>query len=169
MELFGYARAIVYSRQVKIVGLTYYQGTHHYTMKCDASLLNQKKPFFVPDWAKDFRYIPCVVARISRLGKCIEQKYADRYYDAVASGLDFVAWDMLDTNYAQATAFDSSLCVGEFTEGETNEALNQVIHEVSQMVTLRMGDLVYIDLMQEAKPIELNQEIQLNQLYCRIK
>jgi len=138
-------------------------------MKCDASLLNQRKPFFVPDWAQDFRYIPCVVARISRLGKCIETRYAERYYDAVAFGLDFVAWNLLDINYAQATAFDNSLCVGDWTEGQKNEAIHKAIHEVSQIVTLRMGDLVYLDMEEDAQTIQLNQEIVWNNVFCRIK
>jgi len=154
---------------MKIVGLTYYNGAHHYTMKCDASLLNQRKPFFVPDWAQDFRYIPCVVARISRLGRCIEEKYAHRYYDAIANGLDFVAYDLLDSQYAQATAFDSSLCVGSWIEGRKDEQIDRAIKEVSKVVTLRMGDLVYIDLKEEARVIQLNQEIELENLYCRIK
>ncbi|MCQ2340846.1 MAG: hypothetical protein MJZ48_00065 [Paludibacteraceae bacterium] len=159
---------------MKIVGYTYHNGSHHYTMKCDASLLNQRKPFFVPDWAQDFRYIPCVVARICRLGKCIDQRYAARYYDAVASGLDFVAYDLLNTHYAQATAFDNSLCVGEWrttTEADetTRQQIAQAIHQASQIVTLRMGDLVYIDLAQEAQPILLEQIIEDNLLYCKIK
>jgi len=166
-----YPRATIHSCQVKIVGLTYYKGQHHYTMKCDASLLNQRKPFFVPDWAQDFRYIPCWVARISRLGKCIEARYADRYYDAVAFGLDFVAYDKIDYNYAQATAFDNSLCVGEFASvDEVNkEVIAQAIHQVSEMVTLRIGDLVYIDWEQEAEQIQTEQIIEQHQLYCKIK
>jgi len=169
VEFPGYTCTAVYSSQVKIVGLTYYNGQHRYTMKCDASLLNQRKPFFVPDWAKDFRFIPCVVARISRLGKCIEQRYADRYYDAMANGLDFVAYDLLDTNYAQATAFDNSLCVGDWEEGEKDERIAKAIHEISQIVTLRMGDLIYIDLEQEAQFVQPEQEIENNHLYCKIK
>jgi len=169
--LLRYTSATVYPRQVKIVGLTYYQGAHRYTMKCDASLLNQRKPFFIPDWAQDFRYTPCWVARICRLGKCIEEKYADRYYDAVAFGLDFVAYDLMDHHYAQATAFDNSLCVGEFAPAseQNKAAIDRAIHEVSQIVTLRMGDLVYIDLEQEATAILQEQVIEQNQLYCKIK
>jgi len=169
-----YARATLYSREVKIVGYTYYQQQHRYTMKCDASLLNQRKPFFLPDWARDFRYIPCIVVRISRLGKGIEARFADRYYDAVATGLDFVAYDMLLTDYAQATAFDNSLCVGEWqpTESLHDEEkiqIAQAIHDASQIVTLRMGDLLYIDTAQEAQAIRPEQIIETNQLYCKIK
>jgi len=138
-------------------------------MKCDASLLNQRKPFFVPDWAQDFRYIPCVVARICRLGRCIDEKYADRYYDAIANGLDFVAYNLLDHDYARATAFDSSLCVGEWVIGRQEDCIAKAIHQLSQVVTLRMGDLVYIDLAQEAQAIEMNQVIELDNLYCKIK
>jgi len=166
-----YTCATIYPCQVKIAGLTYYKGLYHYTMKCDASLLNQRKPFFVPDWANDFRYTPCWVARICRLGKCIEEKYAERYYDAVAFGLDFVAWDIMDQHYALATAFDSSLCVGEFASAseQNKAAIAKAIHQVSQIVTLRMGDLVYIDLEQEAEAIRPEQVIEMNHLYCKIK
>ena len=169
-----HTRATVYSRKVKIIGLTYYHNAHHFTMKCDASLLNQRKPFFVPDWSADMRYIPCLVIRISRLGKCIESHFADRYYDAVADGLDFVAYDLLETNYAQATAFDNSLCVGEWqsTDKLTNEQrklIADTIQQVSCIVTLRMGDLIYMDQPVEALTMQTNQIIELDHLYCKIK
>jgi len=161
---------------MKIVGYTYYEGEQRFTMKCDASLLNQRKPFFIPDWGKDFRYIPCMVVRISRLGKCIEARFADRYYDAVACGLDFVAYDLFSKNYAQATAFDNALCVGDWqnpndliTTAEDKESIAQAIHRASQIVTLRMGDLLYLDAEQPAIAIQPEQEIEQNHLYCKIK
>jgi len=169
-----YTCATVYPRQVKIVGYTYCENAHRFTMKCDASLLNQKKPFFVPDWAEDFRYIPCLVVRISRLGKCIEERYADRYYDAVALGLDFVAWDKMKQNYAMATAFDTSLCVGEWQPVEEMSDQDKAriagaIHHASEIVTLRMGDLIYIDQAEQAQPLQPEQIIEMNHLYCKIK
>lgn len=169
-----YARAIIYPREVKIIGLTYYNNAHHFTMKCDASLLNQRKPFFLPDWSTDMRYIPCMVVRISRLGKCIESHFADRYYDAVADGLDFVAYDLLDNEYAQATAFDNSLCVGEWQPADTltdeqRELIADAIRQISRIVTLRMGDLIYVDQPVEALTMQTNQIIEQNHLYCKIK
>ena len=80
---------------MKIVGLTYYFGEQEMVLKCDSCLLNGRKPMFVPDSTKDLRFLPVVIARISRLGKNIEARFADRYYDAIAPGADFVAYDRL--------------------------------------------------------------------------
>ncbi|MCQ2342353.1 MAG: hypothetical protein MJZ75_02510 [Paludibacteraceae bacterium] len=159
---------------MKILGMTYYGNAHHFTMKCDASLLNQRKPFFVPDWSSDMRYTPCLVVRISRLGKCIADKFAHRYYDAVADGLDFVAYDLLPTEYAQATAFDNSLCVGDWLEPDTlseqqKDIIAHAIRQISQVVTLRMGDIIYIDRPVEAVSIHPEQIIEQDHLYCKIK
>lgn len=159
---------------MKIIGLTYYNNAHHFTMKCDASLLNQRKPFFMPDWSHDIRVVPCAVVRIGRLGKCIEARFAHRYYDGIAYGLDFVAYDLLATNYAQATAFDNSLCVGEWLPVDSEmpvnpAAIDQAISDISHIVTLRMGDLVYIDLATEALPLQAEQIIENEHLYCKIK
>ena len=161
-------------------------------MKCDSSLLNQKKPFFLPDWSEDIRYCRCRIARISRLGKCIEERFAQRYYDAVGYGLNFRAEDILQRNWAEGTAFDNSLCVGELMangEGETARnavstedgwtkdgwtkedfaAINRAIHDVSEKVTLRNGDLVFIDYERAAEPAVRNQLIEDDHLYCKIK
>ena len=160
---------------MKILGLTYYRSSHRFTMKCDASLLNNRKPFFMPDWAEDWRGVPCTVVRISRLGKCIEPRFARRYYNAVAPGVDFYAADKIDTNYVQATAFDGSLCVGEWNELEEEatvpeaEMIAEAIAQVSQVVTLRMGDLVYIDQATEGQTLQREQIIEQTGLYCKIK
>jgi len=141
-------------------------------MKCDSSLLNQKKPFFLPDWSQDVRYCRCMVARISRLGKCIEERFADRYYDAVGTGLNFRAEDVILHNWAEGTAFDNALCVGELLpvdQSTDRQAIHRAIARVSEKVTLRNGDLVFVDTAEEARPIEREQVIEEAHLYCKIK
>lgn len=157
---------------MKILGYTYHKGAWHFTMKCDSSLLNQKKPFFQPDWSEDMRYCRCQVARISRLGKCIEARFAPRYYDAVGVGLNFRAVDIMVRNWAEGTAFDNSLCVGDLLpveEGEDLSALNDAIARASEKVTLRNGDLIFVDREEEALPIQREQVIEESHLYCKIK
>lgn len=158
---------------MKILGYTFHEGEYRFTMKCDSSLLNQKKPFFLPDWSTDLCYCRCLVARISRLGKCIEQRFAPRYYDAVGTGLNFRAEDILLSNWAEGTAFDNSLCVGELLPVEHSDCdltpLNRAIAMASAKVTLRNGDLVFIDLNEEARPIQREQVIEEAHLYCKIK
>ena len=117
---------------LKILGYTYHKGAWHFTMKCDSSLLNQKKPFFQP----------------------------------------FRAEDIMVRNWAEGTAFDNSLCVGDLLpveEGEDLSALNDAIARASEKVTLRNGDLIFVDREEEALPIQREQVIEESHLYCKIK
>ncbi|MCQ2345151.1 MAG: fumarylacetoacetate hydrolase family protein [Paludibacteraceae bacterium] len=133
--------------------------------------MNQKKPFFIPDWSTDIQMVRCQVVRICRLGKCIQSKFAYRYYDAIAPGVDFRARDYMESNWAQATAFDNSLCVGEWEtpSGEANSSIDDAIAQVSRIVTLRNGDLIFIDEPSESQPIEKEMTIEDKNLYCKIK
>ena len=105
---------------MKIVGLTYYTGKESVVLKSDSSLLTNRKPLFVPEWCKELCALPCWVLRVSRLGKSIAPKFAERYYDAVAAGLDFFAADKLHEAIAdkqpwtEAIAFEGSLAVGRW-------------------------------------------------------
>ena len=55
--------------------------------KADSALLNNGKPFFIPDHLGRIEYETEVVVRISKLGKTIPQRFAHRYYDAVTVGI----------------------------------------------------------------------------------
>ena len=85
-------------------------------------MLVNRKPLFVPEWIHALACVPCWVLRVSRLGKCIAPRYASRYYDAVASGADFFAADILaeakreGKPWTEAVAFENSLAIGEWEE-----------------------------------------------------
>ena len=89
-------------------------------LKSDSSLLVNRKPLFVPERVTDLQALPCIVLRVSRLGKCIAPRFASRYYDAVAAGVDFFAADLLreakaaGRPWTEAVAFENSLAVGEW-------------------------------------------------------
>ena len=57
----------------------------------DSALLNDSKPFFIPDFSQQVDYETELVVRINRLGKNIAPRFASRYYDAVTVGIDFTA------------------------------------------------------------------------------
>lgn len=92
--------------------------------KADSALLNQGKPFFVPDWASRIDYETEVVVRICRLGKGIPERFAHRYYDAVTVGIDFTARDMQQSArekglpWTICKGFDGSAVIGEWLEKE---------------------------------------------------
>lgn len=88
--------------------------------KADSALLNQGKPFFVPDWSERVDYEAELVVRICRLGKSIPERFAHRYYDAVTVGIDFTARDMQmrakerGLPWTISKGFDGSAVVGEW-------------------------------------------------------
>ena len=89
-------------------------------MKPDSALLLKNKPLFYPDFTKELHYETELVFRISRVGKHIEEKFAHKYYDAIAVGFDFTARD-LQTEcknkgipWEPAKAFDGSAALSDF-------------------------------------------------------
>ncbi|MBN1158766.1 MAG: fumarylacetoacetate hydrolase family protein [Bacteroidales bacterium] len=91
-------------------------------MKPDSSLLLKNNPFFLPDFSSEIHHEAEVVLKISRLGKNIEARYANRYYDKVSVGIDFTARDLQRKCIKEggpweiAKAFDQSAAVGSFID-----------------------------------------------------
>ena len=179
---------------MKIIGFIYTDGTAEMVLKGDSCLLNGRKPMFIPDGTKELGVTDCMILRVSRLGKEIAPKFANRYYDAVAPGADFVALDLLRQAQAEgrpwtkALAFDYSLAIGEWVTGDglrvTGDGLRvmgeyvltpeEAIAEASKVMTIRQGDLIYIQRRQAPRPVKKEEVIhtEINgeeKLYCKIK
>jgi 2-keto-4-pentenoate hydratase/2-oxohepta-3-ene-1,7-dioic acid hydratase in catechol pathway len=92
--------------------------------KADSALLNQGKPFFIPDHLGRIDYEAEVVVRICRLGKNIPVRFAHRYYDAVTLGIDFTARDLqhkaseAGQPWTICKGFDGSAAIGEWVPKE---------------------------------------------------
>lgn len=90
--------------------------------KADSALLNQGKPFFVPDHLGRIDYEAEVVVRICRLGKNIAERFAHRYYDALTVGIDFTARDLQrqasdkGLPWTISKGFDGSAVIGEWVD-----------------------------------------------------
>ena len=160
-------------------------------LKGDSCLLNGRKPFFLPEGSQEIGATECVILRVSRLGKGIAPKFAGRYYDAVAPGVDFVAMDILGDAkeqgkpWTQALAFDYSLAIGEWTSPlslpvteENQESLiltpEEAIAQASRLMTIRQGDLIYIQRAQLPRIVKKEEIIRIEingeeKLYCKIK
>lgn len=91
-----------------------------FLLKGDSALLVNKKPFFVPEKTICLAAHPCVVMRISKLGKNISPRFAYRYIDAIAAGLHIEDEGMLTQSrkeghsWTAAVAAEGSLPVGTF-------------------------------------------------------
>lgn len=165
---------------MKIVGFSNIDNMVQMVLKCDSSILVNRKPFFIPDWSKDVRMTPCAVLRVSRMGKNIGEKFASRYYDAVAPGLNICAADILaQGDGVKAWAFDYSLPLGKFMDlaqwqKDTIMSFDEAIHRVSEIMTIRQGDLIFVDCNVASRPLVKEEVIVVNQeeqelLYCKIK
>lgn len=62
--------------------------------KPDTALLQKNDPFYFPSFTKEIDHEIEIVIRISREGKNIEPKFAYKYYDQLALGVDFTARDL---------------------------------------------------------------------------
>lgn len=156
-------------RQVKMV------------LKGDSSLLVNHKPFFIPDWSEDIRMTPCVVLRVSRLGKNIGSTFANRYYDAVALGLNIYAADWVAKGDSiHGWAFDYSLPLGKWLNIDKNPwtdliiSMDEAIEQASKVMTIRQGDMIVIDRNMASRQLDREEVIQITEneeelLFCKIK
>ena len=187
---------------MKIIGFIYRDGSPEMVLKGDSCLLNGRKPMFIPDWTNELGVTDCMILRVSRLGKEIAPKFASRYYDAVAPGADFIALDIAREAQAngrpwtKAIDFDYSLAVGEWMEigdwkleigdwkleigdwkleiGDWLMTPDEAVAEASKVMTIRQGDLIYIQAKQAPKVVHKEEVIcrQIGgeeKLYCKIK
>ena len=166
---------------MKIVGFVNIANEVKMVLKSDSSLMVNRKPFFIPDWCEDVRCTPCVVVRICKLGKHVATKFAERYYDSIAPALNICAEDYRQKgDPIRAWAFDNALPVGTFMSLDKYHpndliiSIDQAITEVSRLMTIRQGDLIFIEraiaaqdlIREEVIREEMNGE---EVLYCKIK
>ena len=176
---------------MKIIGFVYHNGSTEMVLKGDSCLLNGRKPFFMPDWTNEVGVTDCIILRVSRLGKEISPKFAHRYYDALTPGADFIALDVAreaqqaGKPWTKAIAFDYSLAIGEWINNDkmsAAELLNdeliispeEAIAQASKVMTIRQGDLIYIQVKQAPRRVEKEEIIRVEingeeKLYCKIK
>ena len=155
-------------------------------LKGDSCLLNGRKPFFTPEGTSEIGVTPCMILRVSRLGKEIAPKFANRYYDAVAPGADFIdlskarAAQAAGRPWTQALAFDYSLAVGTFSDerlaisGDYVLRPEEAVAQASKVMTIRQGDLIYIQAKQAPRTVQKEEIIRVEidgeeKLYCKIK
>ena len=89
-------------------------------MKPKSALLQPHTPFYYPEFTNELHYECELVLRISKNGKYIQDKFANKYYDAVTAGIDFTARDIQNDLKAKglpwekAKAWDNSAVIGKW-------------------------------------------------------
>lgn len=88
------------------------------------SILRPGRPFFLPEWSEQIDYEAEIVVMIDRVGKCISERFAHRYYSELSIGLDMTARDLQRRAISEgkpwtaSKAFDNSAIIGRWMKKE---------------------------------------------------
>ena len=110
-----------------------------YFMKPDTALLRNNDAFYIPKFSEQVDYETELVVKINRVGKCIEERFAHRYYDEVGLGIDFTARDLQRRAMAeglpweQAKGFDHSAAISSrfLSLSELGKSVNELRFEMT--------------------------------------
>ncbi len=89
-------------------------------MKPKSALLQSHTPFYYPEFTNELHYECELVLRISKNGKYIQERFANKYYDAVTVGIDFTARDIQKElkekglPWEKAKSWDNSAVIGKW-------------------------------------------------------
>jgi len=95
-------------------------GAPVFFMKGENALVRNDDPFFYPDFSQEVHHEVEIVLKVSRTGKHIEKKFANKYFEEITVGIDFTARDLQaeckkkGLPWEMAKAFDYSAPVGRF-------------------------------------------------------
>ncbi len=98
--------------------------------KPDTALLKNNEPFYHPDFSDDVHYEVELVIRISKMGKKIQEKFAQNYFNEIGLGIDFTARDLQaklkekGLPWELAKGFDGSAVLGSFISVEQIDLKN---------------------------------------------
>jgi len=105
-------------------------------MKPDSAVLLKQHPFVLPEFSNEVHHEIELIVKINKVGKYIEPKFANKYYDEISVGIDFTARDLQDQlkskglPWEKAKAFDGSAVIGEFVSKEQFASLDNVNFEL---------------------------------------
>lgn len=101
-------------------------------LKPDTAILLKKQPFFIPDFSNDVHHEVEILIKISKVGKHIAKKFANKYYDEIGLGIDFTARDLQNElkskglPWEKAKAFDGAAVIGKWLPKSEFKDLNQI-------------------------------------------
>lgn len=137
----------------------------------DTTWERENKDFYVPDHVEQLLWTPVVFVRISKAGKCIGEKFASRYHDALGFGVlmytgngDVAFTSCADhTSLLPAPKYDMSVMENDGDEfvvtrngseifrGSVNglaDDIRSALCKASGVTTLRIGDYLAVELAQ---------------------
>lgn len=149
----------------------------------DSALLLPGRPLFYPDFGGDWAAHLYTAVHINRLGKGISEKFASRYYDTLSIGLRTLPNDDTAIPAGVLSGLDNSITHGEwldpaqlsgthtFTIGTDSISLTfhdeaaicRAISHISACTTIRMGDILLLQLDTPALPVSPRSRLIISQ------
>ena len=136
----------------------------------DTTWERENRDFYSPECVNEILYAPVIFARISKAGKCIGEKFVERYYDGVGCGIlmycavsDTQITSCVDhTSILPAPMHDPTALEGthEFAVTKNGERivtletvdcrwkalLQEAVCKASKLTSLRIGDYIAVEL-----------------------
>lgn len=121
-------------------------------MKPITALLKDNRPFFHPDFSENIHYEVELVIKMCRHAKHVDAKFAHKYYNEIAIGIDFTARDLQAQlkekghPWEIAKGFDHSAPISKFQSIENFdvENINFALHKNGENAQLgNSKDLIF--------------------------
>lgn len=145
-----------------------------YIVRPDTTWERDSEDFYPPEFINELSWVPVIFARISRPGRSIGERFADRYFDGIGYGLLLYPDDLMDGECGLACAscldhtsflpfpvygkaetgreFLLNITDGNgkrqiFSNADAEESIfRKAIAEATRFIYIRTGDLVAIEL-----------------------
>ncbi len=120
-------------------------------MKPDSAVLLKQHPFVIPEFSEDIHHEVEILVKINKVGKYIDPKFAQNYYDEIGLGIDFTARDLQSKlkekglPWEKAKSFDGSAVIGEFLSKKQFNSLENINFELKNNgITVQKGNTEYM-------------------------
>ena len=94
-------------------------------LKPDTSIIQKNQPFFIPEFSNEIHYEIEIILKFNRLGKHIESKFSNKYFNQISLGVDFTARDFQNKFKERglpwdiSKGFDNSALIGDWKSVKT--------------------------------------------------
>ena len=99
-------------------------------LKPDTSIIQKNQPFFIPEFSNEIHYEIEIILKFNRLGKHIESKFSNKYFNQISLGIDFTARDFQNKFKERglpwdiSKGFDNSALIGDWKSIKTYDLDN---------------------------------------------
>lgn len=164
--------------------------THSDKIYCrpDTSWERENRDYYVPEGINSLNYSPILFVRISKAGKCVQKKFASRYYDSFGYGILLYIGDctedlattscadrtsllphplynplVLDFENKEFSIFQNENLIYNTKEG-SKEIIEEALEQASKLISIRIGDFLAIEMAPPTK-LEITGEANIKAIF----